>query len=104
MKTFGLIVPRGIGAKVEANVRALLEDHADPARIILAPLEAWRSLRIQATDLGRQLLSEVQKSQPYQLLMAIPRVGAITRCRLPKLRYRTSLASADRAVLVPRSG
>jgi hypothetical protein len=46
MKTLGLIVPRGIGAKFEANVRAFLADHAELARIILPLLEAWRSLRI----------------------------------------------------------
>ena len=40
MKTFGLIVPRGIGAKFEANVRALLADHAELARNILSLLEA----------------------------------------------------------------
>ena len=78
MKTFGLIVPRGIGAKFEANVRALLADYAELARIILSLLEAWGSLRIQATELGRQLLAEARKSQPCQLLMSIPGVGAIT--------------------------
>ena len=78
MKRFGLIVPRGIGAKFEANVRTLLADHAELAQIILSLLEAWRSLRIQATELGRQLLAEARKSQPCQLLMSIPGVGAIT--------------------------
>lgn len=78
MKTFGLIVPRGIGAKFERNVRSLLIDHADLARIILPLLEAWRGLRIQATELSRQLLAEARRSQSCQLLMSIPGVGAIT--------------------------
>jgi len=78
MKTFGLIVPRGIGGKFEANVRSLLVDHAELARIILPLLEAWRSLRIQATELGRQLLAEARRSEQCQLLMSIPGVGAIT--------------------------
>lgn len=78
MKTFGLIVPRGIGGKFEANVRFLLAAHAELARIILPLLEAWRSLRIQATGLGRQLLAEARRSQQCQLLMSIPGVGAIT--------------------------
>lgn len=78
MKTFGLIVPRGIGAKFERNVRSLLVEHADLARITLPLLEAWRSLRVQATELGRQLLAEARRSQPCQLLMSIPGVGAIT--------------------------
>jgi len=78
MKTFGLIVPRGIGAKFEANVRAFQAGHAELARIILPRLEAWRSRRIQATELGRQLLAEARKSQPCQLLMSISGVGDIT--------------------------
>ncbi|MBB4860876.1 transposase [Novosphingobium chloroacetimidivorans] len=57
MKTFGLIVPRGIGGKLEMNVRSLLADNADLSRIILPLLEAWRDLRIQATELGRQVLA-----------------------------------------------
>lgn len=78
MKTFGLIVPRGIGGKFEANVRFLLTDHVELARIILPLLDAWRSLRIQATELGRQLLAEARRSEQCQLLMSIPGVGAIT--------------------------
>lgn len=78
MKTFGLIVPRRIGGKFEANVRSLLADHVDLARIILPLLEALRSLRIQAIELGRQLLAEARRNQQCQLLMSIPGVGAIT--------------------------
>ncbi|WP_420969503.1 IS110 family transposase [Bradyrhizobium sp. B120] len=78
MKTFGLIVPRGIGGKFEAHVRSLLADNAALARIILPLLEAWRSLRSQAAELGRQLLAEARRSQQCQLLMSIPGVGAIT--------------------------
>ena len=78
MKTFGLIVPRGIGGKFEANVSSRLADNAALARIILPLLEAWRGLRIQATELGRQLLAEARGSQQCQLLMSIPGVGAIT--------------------------
>ncbi len=78
MKTFGLIVLRGIGGKVEANVCSLLADHVGLARIILPLLEAWRSLRIQATELGRQLIAEARRSQQCQLPMSIPGVGAIT--------------------------
>lgn len=78
MKTFGLIVPRSAGGKFEAHVRSLLADDAGLARIILPLVEAWRSLRIQAAELGRQLLAEARRSQQCQVLMSIPGVGAIT--------------------------
>src|ERR1700741_2020889 len=61
MKTFGLIVPRSMGSKFETHARTLLADNADLARIILPLLEAWRSLRIQAAELGRQLLAEARR-------------------------------------------
>src|SRR5215207_4853692 len=48
MKTVGLLVPAGKGSKFEEHVRALLEDQAELARIILPVLEAWRGLRRQA--------------------------------------------------------
>ena len=87
MKTFGLIVPRGIGGKFETNVRSLLVDHAELARIILPLLDAWRGLRIQATELGRQLLAEARGSQQCQLLTSIPPgVGAI-----PATAYLTAV-------------
>jgi transposase len=63
MKTFGLIVPRSMGGKFEGNVRSLLADYASLARIILPLVEAWRSLRIKAAELGRQLLAEARRSQ-----------------------------------------
>lgn len=78
MKTFGLIIPRSMGGKFEAHVRTLLANAADLARIILPLLEAWRSLRIQAAELGRQLLAGARRNQQCQLLMSIPGVGAIT--------------------------
>jgi transposase len=78
MKTFGLIIPRSAGGKYEANVPFLLGDNTSLARIILPLLEAWRGLRIQATELGRQHLAEARRSEQCQLLMSIPGVGAIT--------------------------
>ncbi len=50
MKTFGLVVPSGAGRVFEANVRRLLADDEDLARIILPLLEAWRSIRVRAAD------------------------------------------------------
>ncbi|TAU45466.1 IS110 family transposase (plasmid) [Rhizobium leguminosarum] len=78
MKTFGLIVPCSMGGKFEVHVRSLLADNAGLSRIILPLLEAWRSLRLQAARLGKQLLAEARRNQQCQLLMSIPGVGAIT--------------------------
>ncbi|CAK12146.1 MULTISPECIES: IS110 family transposase [Rhizobium] len=78
MKTFGLIVPCSMGGKFEVHIRSLLADNAGLSRIILPLLEAWRSLRLQAARLGKQLLAEARRNQQCQLLMSIPGVGAIT--------------------------
>lgn len=78
MKTFGLIVPRSMGGKFGPHVLSLLTDDVDLARIILPLVEAWRSLRVQAAELGRQLLAEARRSQQCQVLMPLPGVGAIT--------------------------
>jgi len=78
MKTFGLIVPCSMGGKFEVHVRSLLADNAGLSQIILPLLEAWRSLRLQAARLGKQLLAEARRNQHCQLLMSIPGIGAIT--------------------------
>ena len=78
MKTFGLLVPAGKGSTFEKNLRSLLVDQEGFAPVVLPILEAWRSLRIRATELGRQLLADVRESQACRILMSIPGVGAIT--------------------------
>ena len=52
MKTFGLVVPAGKGSKFDEHVRALLDDQKDLAAIVLPVLEAWRSMRLRAAELG----------------------------------------------------
>jgi len=78
MKTFGLVVRRGKGGTFEAEVRRLLADQEELARIILPVLETWRSVRARAAELGRQLLASARQSEPCQRLMSIPGVGAVT--------------------------
>jgi transposase len=78
MKTFGLVVPAGKGGKFEEHVRALLVDQKDLAAIVLPVLEAWRSMRLRAAELGRQLIADARKSEACQLLMSIPGVGTVT--------------------------
>ena len=78
MKTFGLIVPAGKGSKFEEHVHSLLADHADLASILLPLLDVWRSMRLRAAELGRQLVADARRSEACQLLMSIPGVGAVT--------------------------
>jgi len=78
MKTFGLIVPAGKGSTFEANVRALLAGYAELASILLPLLEVWRSMRLRAAELGRQLVADARRNEACQLLMSIPGVGVVT--------------------------
>ena len=64
MKTFGLIIPRSLGGKFEANVRTLLADDANLARIILPLLEAWRARRNRAAELCRQFVASRRSVEP----------------------------------------
>src|SRR3954447_5423401 len=78
MKTFGLVVPAGKGSRFEGHVRELLVDQNGLAAIILPVLEAWRSLRLRAAELGRRLVAEARQSEACRLLMSIPGVGTMT--------------------------
>lgn len=78
MKTFGLLVPAGKGTTFEKNVRRLLIDQSELAPIALPMLEAWRSIRIRAAELGRQLVADACQSQACRTLMSIPGIGVIT--------------------------
>ncbi|MEP3330383.1 IS110 family transposase [Sedimentitalea sp.] len=78
MKTFGLVVPSGKGRTFEKNVRNLLTDQGDLARILLPILDAWHSISTRAAELTKMLLAGARLSKACQLLMTIPGVGAIT--------------------------
>lgn len=78
MKTFGLLVAAGKGSTFERNVRNLLVDQDGLTPIVLPMLEAWRSMRVRAAELGRQLVAGARQSRACQILMSIPGVGAIT--------------------------
>jgi transposase len=75
MKTFGLVIPKGKGGVFDANVRTLLAGRQQLSLIITPMLEAWRSLRKQAAELGRQLAAAARQSSACHLLMSIPGVG-----------------------------
>jgi transposase len=78
LKTFGLVVPTGSGSVFEKNVRTLLEGEAAIAAIVLPLLDVWRTTRVQAAKLDRELVASARASADCQLLMTMPGVGAIT--------------------------
>ncbi|TIL64223.1 IS110 family transposase [Mesorhizobium sp.] len=78
MKTFGLLVPAGKGSTFERNVRNLLVDQDGLTPIVLPMLDAWRSMRVRAAELGRQLVAGARQNRACQILMSNPGVGAIT--------------------------
>src|SRR4051794_34396739 len=78
MKTFGLLAPAGKGSTFEKNVHSLLVDQEGLAPIVPPMLEAWRSLRLRAAELGRQLVASSRQNQACRILMSIPGVGALT--------------------------
>lgn len=71
MKTFGLLVPAGKGSTFERNVRNLLVDQDGLTPIVLPMLEAWRSMRVRAAELGRQLVAGARQSRACQILVSI---------------------------------
>ena len=77
MKTFGLVVPKGMGRIFDHHVRSLLASHAELERIILPLLEAWRDMRAQTAKLSRQVVVMARESTQCRLLTSIPGVGAI---------------------------
>src|SRR6201987_2462736 len=78
MKTFGLLVPAGKGSTFEKHVRSLLANQDALASIVLPMLEAWRGIRVRASELGRQLVRDARQSRACRILMSIPGIGAIT--------------------------
>ena len=68
----------GGGRIFEANVRALLEGEEALAGSVLPLLEAWRAVRVQATELDRQLRATARASAACRLMMTAPGVGATT--------------------------
>jgi transposase len=75
MKTFGLVVPKGGGRIFDANVQSLLEGQEALASIVLPLLETWRTVRMQAARLDRQLMAVARASAPCRLMMTVPGVG-----------------------------
>ena len=78
MKTFGLIVPKGIGSVFERNVRILLEGEDKLSCIVLPMLQAWSDIRRRVAELTKQLVTMAREDQRCRLLTSVPGVGTIT--------------------------
>ncbi|EJU11918.1 transposase IS116/IS110/IS902 family protein [Sphingomonas sp. LH128] len=72
MKTFGLVVPKGVGSVFERNVLTLLEGENDLARIILPLLKAWSDIRVRVAELTKQLVTMAGTDQRCRLLTSVP--------------------------------
>ena len=78
MKTFGLVVPKGVGSVFERNVRTLLQDEEKLARIVLPMLQAWNDIRLRVVELSKQLIMMADEDSRCRLLMSVPGVGTVT--------------------------
>jgi transposase len=78
MKIFGLILPKGSGARFGASVRARVAERAELGVVVEPLLGAWRALDDQVAALERQLVWRARRHQVCHRLMTVPGVGPLT--------------------------
>jgi len=78
MKVFGLILPKGSGARFEAQVRDRLVERAELGLVIEPLLAAWRAIDGQIDVLERQLVRRARQHEVCHRLMTVPGVGPLT--------------------------
>ena len=78
MKIFGLILPKGSGARFEASVRARFAEKAELGLVVEPLLAAWRALDDQVAALERQLVRRARQHEVCHRLMTVPGVGPLT--------------------------
>jgi transposase len=78
MKIFGLILPKGSGARFEAGVRARLAEKTELGVVVQPLLTAWRALDDQVATLERQLVRRARRHAVCHRLMTVPGVGPLT--------------------------
>jgi transposase len=78
MKIFGLILPKGSGARFEASVRARFAEKAELGLVLEPLLAAWRALDDQVAALERQLVRRARRHEVCDRLMTVPGVGPLT--------------------------
>ena len=77
MKIFGLILPKGSGARFEASVRARLADHAELGTVIEPLLAGWRALDDQSPPSNASWCG-ARRHEVCHRLMTVPGVGPLT--------------------------
>ena len=77
MKIFGLILPKGSGARFEASVRARFAEKAELGLVVEPLLAAWRALDDQVAALERQLVRRARRHEVCHRLMTVPGVGPL---------------------------
>ena len=78
MKIFGLILPKGSGARFEAGVRARIAEKAELGVVVEPLLAAWRALDDQVAALEQQLVRRARRHEVCHRLMTVPGVGPLT--------------------------
>ena len=107
MKIFGLILPKGGGARFEANTRARIAEHAELGLVIEPLLAAWRALDDQIAALEGQLVRRARRHEVCHRLMTVPGVGPLTALALvttvdDPARFRRSSSVGAYLGLTPR--
>jgi transposase len=78
MKIFGLILPKGSGARFATQVRARIAEHAELGLVIEPLLAAWHVVDDQVDALERQLVRRARRHAACHRLMTVPGVGPLT--------------------------
>jgi transposase len=107
MKIFGLILPKGSGARFEANVRVRLAEQAELGLVIEPLLAVWRALDDQVVALEGQLVRRARRHEVCHRLMTVPGVGPLTALAFvttidDPARFRRSSSVGAHLGLTPR--
>ena len=78
LKIFGLILPKGSGARFDIEIRDHVAEHADLGSMVEPLLCAWRALNEQVVDLERKLVRHARGHDVCPRLMTVPGVGPLT--------------------------
>jgi transposase len=107
MKIFGLILPKGSGARFEAGVRARFAEKAELGVVVEPLLAAWRALDDQVAALEQQLVRRARRHEVCHRLMTVPGVGPLTALAFvttvdDPTRFRRSASVGAYLGLTPR--
>ena len=78
LKIFGLVLPKGSGARFDIKVQDHVAEHAELGSMVEPLLCAWRALNEQVVDLERKLVRHARGHDICRRLMTVPGVGPLT--------------------------